>query len=263
MTGRDVNLSLAVYPRWGVAKAMAMAIHEHHQGNLMEPALGRIKLDHIQICPQNIDHLTEEKIENLRTEYSQHAFRLHANAHVDEKFLISDFADLDRDEIHTAYWQRLAKVGRRLEQQAYSAHPGKRTSKPLSWLFDQVRRAEDMMGCKVAVEGMYPCVGRPYYLSTWDEYAALLEVDIHYAIDLSHLNILATQDGWRESLVCALLSNPRCIEIHVSGNDGHGDQHQVLMSEPVWLPMLDYANAGCVIFTEGMRLRADILKGIQ
>lgn len=78
-----------------------------------------------------------------------------------------------------------------------------------------------------------------------------------YALDLSHLNILACRtQRWEESLVHELVDNPLCIEIHVSGNDGHWDQHRKIegdLENVWWAPMLERAREGCVMFTESVQ----------
>ena len=87
---------------------------------------------------------------------------------------------------------------------------------------------EDLFGIPVGVEGHYPTPnGKQHWLiSTWQEYQQLLESGVNYALDLSHLNILAVQTNHVEwSLVHELLSSPHCLEIHLSDNHGYADQH--------------------------------------
>ncbi|MDR2032821.1 MAG: hypothetical protein LBP86_11370 [Azoarcus sp.] len=87
---------------------------------------------------------------------------------------------------------------------------------------------------------------------TWAEYRALFESGVPYALDLSHLNILATWSGRRETaLVAEMLACERCLEIHVSDNDGHGDGHLVCEAPPWWFDLLDGCHGGAVIFAEG------------
>jgi hypothetical protein len=57
----------------------------------------------------------------------------------------------------------------------------------------------------------------------------LLESGAHYALDLSHLHIVATASGYVEwGLLQELLASPKCLEVHLSGNDGSADQHNAL-----------------------------------
>lgn len=116
---------------------------------------------------------------------------------------------------------------------------------------------EDVMGVPVGVEGMYPAPGDRYLISTWHEYRVLLESGVKYALDLSHINILAERSGTREeTLLQELLSSPSCIEIHVSGNDGQRDSHCQLASQPWWYQaLLTHRNPDAVIFTEGGQTR--------
>ena len=52
-----------------------------------------------------------------------------------------------------------------------------------------------------------------------------------------------------------LLACERCIEVHVSDNDGRGDWHQVCESTPWWHELLAHVHAGAVVFSEGNHRR--------
>lgn len=124
----------------------------------------------------------------------------------------------------------------------------------LDGVFDHARRCADRFGCPVAIEGMYPAKHAAYLISTWAEYRALFDSGLPYALDLSHLNIVAVQSGVRhDALVADMLACERCREIHVSDNDGTGDQHRVGTSPAWWWPLLARAHPGAVIFSEGNR----------
>lgn len=93
-------------------------------------------------------------------------------------------------------------------------------------------------------------------MSIWDEYRLLFDSGVPYALDLSHLNILAHQSGQKEAtLVQEMLACERCTEVHVSDNDGSGDWHQVCESKPWWYSLLSYIHHDAVIFTEGNHRR--------
>jgi hypothetical protein len=80
---------------------------------------------------------------------------------------------------------------------------------------------------------------------------------VPYALDLSHLHILATRTGRRETtLVAEMLACERCIEVHVSDNDGQGDWHQVCAEPPWWHPLLPHIHPHAVVFSEGNHRRA-------
>ena len=73
-------------------------------------------------------------------------------------------------------------------------------------MFDKARRCSDLFGCPVAIEGQYPAAGDdPHKLlvSSWPEYRAVLDSGVPYALDLSHLNILAHRTGQRDDTLVA------------------------------------------------------------
>jgi hypothetical protein len=83
-----------------------------------------------------------------------------------------------------------------------------------------------------------------------------LESGVPYAIDLSHLHILACHSGVRDdALVRDMLACERCIEVHVSANDGRGDWHQICQRPPWWWPLLRHINPKAVVFSEGNHRR--------
>lgn len=89
-------------------------------------------------------------------------------------------------------------------------------------------------------------------MSSWAEYGQLLEANVFFAIDLSHLSILASASGDRSmALVQELVSSPRCIEVHVSDNDGRWDQHKVCDRPTWWSSVLPSIHKNCVVFSEG------------
>jgi sugar phosphate isomerase/epimerase len=141
----------------------------------------------------------------------------------------------------------------------YTLHAGTRAAGSLTSVRAAVLALEERLGIPVGVEAMYPDPKQTWLLSSWDEHRWLLESDICYALDLSHLNILARRSRWTDyGLTAALLTDPRCIEIHVSDNDGHSDRHAPLTRQPWWWGCLEDAvklNPGAVIFSEGNQLR--------
>ena len=242
-----VNLSMAKLPGVSPVNVMMMAGNQPFS----ELKIPSIKTDHVQICPQTSGVFNEDSAAVLMSLFSETKFRLHANVRVFREAIISDFSSMDR---HPAYWQQLAKISRMLDGRGYSAHAGKRSESTLTEAFDAVRRAQDSFDCVVGIEGMYPSKGDQYLLSTWGEYAALLESGIPFALDMSHLFILATTCRWYEqTLVQEMLSSESCMEIHLSGNDGTMDRHHQLDHQPLWWGDMDYANPQALIFTEGMQ----------
>jgi len=70
------------------------------------------------------------------------------------------------------------------------------------------------------------------------------------------LNILAHRTGRTErGLVQEMMNCERCIELHVSDNDGRGDSHQVCEQQSWWFSLLAALNPKTVVFTEGNQLR--------
>ena len=87
----------------------------------------------------------------------------------------------------------------------------------------------------VLVEGMYPTRdgSEEYLMSTWQEYIDVMNSGLCYAIDLSHLHIVANREGQRPDWVYQLITHSNCKEVHVSHNNGRSDAHRPI-SERIW-----------------------------
>jgi hypothetical protein len=207
----------------------------------------------MQLVPQCAGIIDEALAESLASSYPQTQFRLHANVRV-----LGDhrLADLSRFGQQLDWFVRAAQIHRVLGAPAYSSHAGRRVNASLQTVFGNARQAADLFGSPVAIEGLYPDRRDTWLLSTWAEYAALLDAGVPYALDLSHLNILAYRtQRWETGLVQELVDNPLCIEIHESGNDGHWDDHGQIEGEldnVWWAPMLAHVREDCVVFTESI-----------
>lgn len=157
-----------------------------------------------------------------------------------------------RDEL---YWfAQVSHLSSLLAAPAYTAHAGRRGKASLTDVLRYTLEAEQLFGIPVGIEGHYPTKHDIWLLSTWAEYQQLLESGVHYALDLSHLHIVANASGYVElNLVRELLASPKCLEVHVSGNDGSADQHHALGLEtiPWWWSLLAEVNAEAVLFSEG------------
>ena len=124
-------------------------------------------------------------------------------------------------------------------------------------MLDDARRCADLFDCPVGVEGPSTSAGDVWLVSSWAEYRAVFESDVPYALDLSHLHILATRTGrFETTLVAEMLACERCVEVHVSANDGRGDWHQVCTEPPWWHPLLRHIHSNAVVFSEGNHRRA-------
>ena len=169
---------------------------------------------------------------------------------------MGDAADCNPDSPH---FRAVGLVSAVPSADACTLHAGARAAGSLTSVRAAVRALETRLGIPVGVEAMYPDPKQTLLLSSWDEYRYLLESYIRYALDLSHLNILARRSRWTDyGLTAALLAHPRCIEIHVSDNDGHSDRHAPLTRQPWWWGCLEDAvklNPGALIFSEGNQLR--------
>lgn len=245
MTPTAVHLSLAAYPGMEFLHAMERAVRERPT----EPALGELSLAEVQLCPQNRGLLTLDYLDVLRGMFPETRFRLHANVRVLPNKEITDWSAWDAS---SPYWQALAAASRHVQAPAYTAHAGRRCDASLSDVIRASREATDLFGCPVGVEGHYPTPGDVFLVSSWEEYRTLFESGAYYVMDLSHLHIVATQSGRRENtLVQEMLANARCLEVHLSGNDGISDQHRTLNIEPWWWPHLRHIHPATTVFSEG------------
>lgn len=219
----------------------------------VEPCFGRLSIEHVQLVPQSMGTLDDTLVDILRVAFPATRFRLHANVRVLPRHVI---ADLSNFTMHAEWFAQAARISQRLEAPAYTAHAGRRSQANLGEVIDNVRRCADMFGCPVGVEGHYPSTGDIWLVSSWPEYRAVFESGVPYALDLSHLHILATHTGRRETaLVAEMLACERCIEVHVSANDGRGDWHQVCTEPPWWHPLLPHIHPDAVMFSEGNHRR--------
>lgn len=234
-------------------EAMAMASSMSACATLSEPLWGELSIDQVQLVPQSKGVLTDEIAHDLRRAYPGTAFRLHANVRVNASKVEYDLSNFLQEK---EAFQSAKHIHDVLGATAYSAHAGYRMNATLREVFDNARAAADLFGCAVAVEGLYPDRGNRQLLADWKEYRALLDSRVPYALDLSHLNIVATRSGHIERmLVRELLSSENCLEVHVSANNGLGDSHQVCSEASWWLSELPAAHLLAVIFSEG-NLRA-------
>lgn len=243
------HVSLACWP--GLRhEAAAALLHEPVE----EPLFGRISAKHVQLVPQSLGCLDETLADALRAAHPGTRFRLHANVQVLPRRRL---ADLSGFALHADWFAQAARISRRLDAPAYTAHAGRRAEADLATLLDHARRCADLFGCPVGVEGHYPTPGDTWLVQSWAEYQAVFESGVPYALDLSHLHILASHTGrFETALVAEMLTCERCIEVHVSANDGRGDWHQVCAEPPWWHPLLPHIHPNAVVFSEGNHRRA-------
>lgn len=229
------------------------AIEKLAQGTV-EPIFGILSTEHVQLCPQHADFITSELLDSLMEKHPDIAFRLHSDVRTKKKIgYTMDACDYNNN--NAWYFKDLAAFSKQLDAPLYSLHAGKRSCS-LPQVFDNIKALCDIFDCDVAVEGHYPFKDSVYLIDSWKEYEALLRSGISYALDLSHLNIVATREGWQMDLTQEMLSAPQCKEIHLSFNEGKQDNHIIghdtyngLWS--MWKPMVQAANSDAAIFSEG------------
>lgn len=250
-TVSKINFSTASFPAHGYLAAM-------QKRDMAHDPLFEVGITHVQLCPQNcIERLTPDVALALRQAYPQTRFRLHANVRVQERHLSG--ANLSDYPRYREYFEQLATISKLLDAPAYTVHAGaKRPGLSLRRFFDYARRLAELFECPVGIEGHYPTPRGTYVIETWEDYRALVESGLPYVLDLSHLNIVAHKTGRREdTFVAEALANERCIEVHLSHNDGMGDSHECMDVDdlPWWMALLPHVHSDAVIFYEGNLLK--------
>lgn len=225
---------------------------EHIAQGLEDDVLGPIGYDKIQLCPQHAGYINDSLIDFLLETYPQTEFRLHASPklrNVAPKIVYVSNAP-DNDD----YINECIRINQRLGAGGYSLHAGERQHCTIEQMVKNLSEIQAMTDIPVAVEGLYPSASNKWLMSDWHEYEYVAEHGCKYALDLSHLNIVAKRHGQNNGLVKSLLESEQCIEIHVSGNDGRADSHKPLdrNKEPWWLEVLHQSNSQAVIFYEGV-----------
>lgn len=213
--------------------------------------IGDLDLSNIQLCPQSRGVLGEMDAAFLREKYPDIQFRLHANIKTMAHRVIYDAIDFGKPEFDSR-WHSIKSISAILNAPCYTLHAGARENGDFSALIDRVRRLQDFMQIPVGVEGHYPMKERTHHLDSWLDYERLLRTEIGYVVDLSHLNIVARHEKHIDfDLVRALITSPRCLEIHLSGNNGIRDEHGLLKGNEWWLPVIAGENISGKIFFEG------------
>lgn len=243
-TNMKINATTATWAHLNYQNAMI------NLQNTNDPFLGKIVTNHVQLCPQNAGFNTLESIVELADQHQDTQFRLHADVKVKGRFTKADLCWYTTE--HISNWRCIAEVSNTIKAPCYSLHAGERKGCDLNTLFDKYQQLQELFDCPVAIEGHYPAQNDMWLLSNWEEHEQLLKRDdIFYVIDLSHLNIIGTRHGWDDELVKLLISNKRCLEVHVSFNTGHADSHQPIQKEPDWWKFMQYKNPEAEVFYEG------------
>lgn len=231
-----------------------MAIGNIADGTV-EPILGQLAHDHVQLCPQHPDYISEKLIDSLLEKFPQMQFRLHSDVRlINKRGITIDLIDYNIDT--KWYFEVLAQFSKRMNAPLYSLHAGTRHNHTIQDLFDKALRVQELFDCPVAIEGHYPFGQNKYLINNWNEYEALYLSGLPYALDLSHLNIVANKEGWQDDLTVAMLSSSQCKEIHISFNEGHLDNHMIATENQAylwnkWKDMIEKSNSQADIFSEG------------
>lgn len=217
----------------------------------VEPLYGAVSMDHVQLCPQNFGVLDHVLVDDLRSQFPATQFRLHANTRV-SPFSRPGCGDASDYESNVRHFDNIVAVSRDLDAPAYSLHAGERENATLEQMRANVLDLQERMDVPVAVEGLYPQGGK-WLVDSWAEYEWLYWSGLYYALDLSHLNIVARKEGLRTDLVASMLRDSRCLEVHISDNDGTRDAHAVCTKPAWWAPLLEgrRVHLDTIIFTEG------------
>jgi len=243
------HMSLACWPGFTHEQAA-----QHLAAPPTEPCFGQLAAGHTQIVPQCLGVLDETLAVNLCLRYPEVQFRLHANVRVLPERHV--FTDLSNFADQSDWFKAAARISRLLGAPVYTAHAGARKNTTLRGMLDNARRCADLFGCPVGVEGHFPTQDNAWLLSSWEEVRELYESYVPYVLDMSHLRILAKKtEAIDSALLVDMLSCDRCLEIHVSDNDGCFDRHAVCEEPPWWFPLLKMAHKDAVIFSEGNHRR--------
>lgn len=231
-----------------------MAINHIYSGTV-EPILGTLSCEHVQLCPQHPDYISEKLIESLMEKFPDIQFRLHSDVRlINKRGVTIDLIDYNDDT--KWYFETLANFSKKMNSPLYSLHAGTRNNHTMQQLFDKAKRMQDLFECPVAIEGHYPFGQNKFLINCWAEYEALYQSGLPYALDLSHLNIVANREGWQEDLTVEMLSSSMCKEIHISFNEGHLDNHMIATENQhvLWnkfKQMIEKSNSKADIFSEG------------
>lgn len=225
---------------------------EHIASGLEDEVLGKIHMDKVQICPQHAGYVGDKLIDQLLDKYPTTEFRLHASPKL--KGLNSGARYVSNARENEDYFKLADSINRRFGSSGYSIHAGERSQCSFEQMLDNLDWIQQISQTPISVEGLYPSSSNRWLMSSWQEYERVAEKGFHYALDLSHLNIVAKKHGRNDQLVRDLIVSNQCAEVHVSANDGRADSHKPLDDSnlPWWMDILTQERPSAVIFYEGI-----------
>lgn len=245
MPQKDISISLGSFVRNTPLEAAVKA-----DAGIEVPVLGTLGMSVIQLCPQNRAYIDEGIIDGLKEHFPGREIRFHANVQMESKKCILDIIDFDPGRL---YWQRMRSMIQYAGCSVYSAHAGLRRKGTMNQLLKKQAAMMDFLGVPVALEGHYPAKRNPYLASTWQEWQMMYESGLPYVVDLSHAQIIAHYfKDQAHDLLLAMIESDRCLEVHVSGNDGVSDQHRPMQGDEWWLPFMNRLHPNTSIFYEGI-----------
>lgn len=168
-----------------------------------EALFGHLATDHLQLVPQNHGWMTEELCHTLRQAYPNTAFRLHANVRVLREYVVADLSGFDLPA-------RVVRARSRAEQnpRCDGVHGTCRVRADVHG-----RDAGQRTACRGPVRvrgrrgGDVSDPGRHLHGVHVERVQGTIRVGRFYALDLSHLNILAKATGRQEqTLVTEMLA---------------------------------------------------------
>lgn len=230
------------------------AISLLNQGTI-EPILGQLSVEHVQLCPQHQNILTPSLITQLMQDFPHIQFRLHSDVRVPKKTGYTlDLIHFDDNSLW--YFQYINDLSKQINAPLYSLHAGVRKGLTLLDLFKKYEKLQSIFHCPIAIEGHYPYKNDHYLIFDWKEYEQLYLSGCNYALDLSHLNIVAEREGWNWNLTEKMITSHHCKEIHVSFNEGIMDSHILSHQQyeklwQLWKPLIELKNDDCIVFSEG------------
>lgn len=223
-----------------------------YEKGLTDNILKSFSFEHMQLCPQQKGVIDVELIDKFKRLYPDTKFRYHANVRLYPKIFFFDASSNLKSPDVIEYVERLGQAHYWLKPDVYSFHAGSKKAK-FQEMISNVLYLQDFLKIPVAVEGLYPSRNDNWHLSSVKEYELLLKLDVFYAIDLSHIQIVANAEGvLPKDLIKELIESKRCLEIHVSDNDLVSDSHRQMKKSRWWMDILNEANIdkNAVIFCE-------------
>jgi len=249
-THKDIQMNRPIYPTSAMFPGLTLSqIIDALQ--ILKEEYHTLNLERLQICPQSFGTIDDNTVQFLRNTYPNIQFQLHSNVRI----------TLGKKPVHANhrhpealnYLKEFNRLTKSFGATVYSLHAGLRSQSSLEDMYQNLRELNRRFEVTIAVEGMYPDRKNQYLLNSWQEYESLLSAGVPYAIDLSHLNIVSTYERHQNlPLTKSLLSNPWCMEIHMSSNSGKADSHLPIrhLQQEWWYPALDHTNLHALIFAE-------------